>query len=138
MRITINGKRLQICVLLCSLLLLEYVNFGMFSSDQLISAGVSDFNMASSSGAGKQSSMSDSVYAGLDFLVATHDYARFNIASTGKSWGPSYKNNYASLAVISASHAAGLINYLRLSQVLYNQFDSIKITTFLHKKDGMK
>ncbi|MDD3365049.1 MAG: hypothetical protein PHZ03_08730 [Syntrophomonas sp.] len=138
MRITINGKRLQICVLLCSLLLLEYVNFGIFSSAQFISAGMSEFDNASASCAGKHSSMNDSVYAGLDFLVAINDGTRFNIASAGKTRGPSYKNNYASLAVVSASHVAGLISYLRLSKEIYNQFDSIEITTFLHKKDGMK
>ena len=138
MRIIINGKRLQICVLLCSLLLLEYVNFGIFSSAQFISAGVSEFNMASPSGASQHSSMSDSVYAGLDILAAINDSARFNIASAGKSRGPSYKNNYASLAVGSAAHVTALIHYLRLSKEIYNQFDSIQITTFLHKKDGMK
>ncbi|PKM78494.1 MAG: hypothetical protein CVU90_01785 [Firmicutes bacterium HGW-Firmicutes-15] len=135
MQIIVKGKRLQIGLLLCSLLLLEYFNFGIFSSAQFISSGMSEFGMASSS---KHSSMSDSVYAGLDFLVAINDGTRFNIASAGKSRGPSYKNNYASLAVLSAYHVAGLINYLRLSKEIYNQFDSIQITTFLHKKDGMK
>ncbi len=135
MRIIINGKRLQISLLLCSLLLLGYVNFGIFSSAQFISSGMSEFGMASSS---RHSSMSDSIYPGLDFLAAINDCTGLNIASAGKSRGPSYKNNYASLAVISASHVAGLINYLRLSKEIYNQFDSIQITTFLHKKDGMK
>lgn len=138
MRIIVNGKRLQIGLLLCSLLLLEYVNFGIFSSAQFISAGVNDFNMASSSGASKHLAMSDSIYAGVDLLGTSNDGARINLTAAGKSPGTNYKNNYAFLAILSSALVTGLINYLKLSKQIYNQFDSIQITTFLHKKDGMK
>jgi len=117
------------------LLLWEYVSFGIFSSAQLSSAGI---NTASFSGTGQHSSMTDSVYTGLDFLVTINDGFGFSTVSSGKSRVPGYKNNYTSSAALSAFHLAGLINYLQLSKELYNQFDSIQITTFLHKKDGMK
>ncbi len=138
MRIIINGKRLQTCLLLCSLLLLEYINFGILYSVQPKFAGVSEFNMASAKGAARNTSMSHNDYDRSAFLAAIEDFTRFNIASTGKSGGPGYKPNYVSFPALSASHAAVLINYLRLSKEIYYQFDSIQITTFLHKKDGMK
>lgn len=138
MRIIINRKRLQIGLLLCSLLLLEFFNYGIFSSAQFISSGMNGFDTASLSGASKHSSMSDGIYAGLDFMGAVNDRTRFNITSAGKSRGLSFKNNHFFLAAASASHVAGLINYLNLSEKICIQFDSIKIIAFLHKKDGMK
>lgn len=138
MQLTINGKRLQICVLLCSLLLLEYINFGIFTSAQFSSAGVNEVNMASPNRTSQPSSMRDSVYTGLAFRAVSNDYARLIPASAGKSRGPSLKSNNAALAVLTTLYAAGLINYLRLSAAINNQFDSIHITAFLHKKDGMK
>jgi hypothetical protein len=135
MRTIINGKRLQICFLLCSFLFFEYFNYGFFSSARDIS---SEMNVvaASLSGTGQHSSMSNKIYTGLDSMGAVNNYA--NIYSAGKSRELNLKNNFSFLSVLSASHTAVLINYLRWSGEIYNQFDSIKITTFLHKKDGMK
>jgi len=90
------------------------------------------------SGASQHSSMGDRFYAGLDILQAINDCAIFNVSSAGKSRGPSYKNNYASLTAVFAANVTGLIYCLRLSKEICNQFDSIQITAFLHKKDGMK
>jgi len=137
MQIIQNSKRLKICLLLCSLLLWEYFNYGIFST-QFISSGMNGFDQASLSGTSKHSSMNGKVYAGLDFIGAINDCTRFIISSAGKSRGLSFKNNYYFLTAVSAANVAGLINYLRLSKEIYNQFDSRQIITFLHKKDGMK
>ncbi|MEQ8201498.1 MAG: hypothetical protein ABRQ24_08785 [Syntrophomonadaceae bacterium] len=138
MRITFNTKRLQICVLLCCLLLLEYANFGIFSSAQISSAGASHFNIASSGGLNRHASMGDSVYAGVDWLAGFKDFTKLTMASAGKTRGLGFNNNYPLSAILSAAVLAGLISYLWLARQIYNQFDSIQITTFLHKRDGMK
>lgn len=133
MRTLIKCKRMQICFLLCSLLLLGYLNYGFSSSARDIS---SEMNVASLSGTGQHSSMSNKIYTGLDFMGAVNNCA--NIYWAGKSQELKFINKDSFSSVLSASHTAILINYLRWSAEIYNQFDSIKITTFLHKKDGMK
>lgn len=135
MQTIINGKRLQICFLLCSLLLLEYINYGFFSSARDIS---SKMNVAAASlnGTSQHSSMGNKIYTGLDFMGAVNYYA--NIYCAGKSQELKFTNKNSFSSILSASHTAILINYLRWSEEIYNQFDPIKITTFLHKKDGMK
>lgn len=138
MRTIVNVKRQQICLLLCFLLIGQFYNYGIFSSDPLSSSGTNGFIADCSNGVSRHSSIGDVVYAGLDFMRALNDGARLSIASAGKSRGQNLKNNYSLSAVISASHVAGLINYLRLSQEIYTQFDFLRITTFLHKKDGTK
>ncbi len=138
MRISINGKRQRLCVLLCSLLLLEYLNFGIFSSTQVSASRMGRFDMASPIGTSQHSSMSDNVYTGLDLLAAFKNFTRFTMASAGKSRGPGYRNNFTAGAVLSGALVAGLNIYFRLASLIYNQFDSIQITTFLHRKDGMK
>jgi len=138
MRIITNGKRLPICLLLCSLLLLGYYNCGIFSSAPFSSSGLNRFDTACSSGVSQNSSMSDRSYTGLDFIGAVNDCTRFIISSSGKSRGLGFKNNYSFFAAVSAAYVAALINYLRLSKEIYNQFDSRQIITCLHKKDGMK
>jgi hypothetical protein len=119
------------------MLLGEYFNYGILSSAQIISSGMNGIEN-SAGGAGKDSSMSDRVHAGLDFMANINDYSLFNIAPAAKSRGLSFNNNYSFSAIVSVSHVASLINYLKLSKEIYTQFDSLQITTFLHKKDGMK
>ncbi len=138
MRITFNAKRLQICVLLCCLLLLEYANFGIFSSARISSAGFSQTSSAFSGGVNRHVSMSDSVYAGVDWLASSKDFAKLTTAPAGKTRGLGSTYDDSVSAVLSAAVLVGLISYLWLCRQIYNQFDSIQITTFLHKKDGMK
>jgi hypothetical protein len=138
MRIIINGKRLQTGLLLCSLLLLQYFNYGIFSSVPLSSSRVNGFDTACSSGVGQHSSMGEKVYAGLNYIETIIDTTRLNIASSEKSRGHGFKNNHSFLGLVSAAQAASLISHLNLSILITTQFDSLQITTFLHKKDGMK
>jgi len=138
MPITINAKRLHICVLLCCLLLLECTNFGIFSSAQSSFAGVNQSSTAFSGALDSYASMSDSVYAGVDWLASFKDFTKLAMASEGNTRGLGLKGNYPASAVLSVAALAGLICYLWLSRQIYNQFDSIQITTFLHKRDGMK
>ncbi|MEN6350059.1 MAG: hypothetical protein ABFD08_11765 [Syntrophomonas sp.] len=133
MQMIIRSKRLLLGLLLCSLLIVQYLNYGI----QFI-AGENQFSTVSSSLAGQDSSMNDRIHTGLDFLARINNYAKLNISADGKSHGPNIKNNYSFWAAASASHAASLINYLRLSEKIYTQFYSRQIITFLHEKDGMK
>ncbi len=121
MRTIINGKRLQICFLLCSLLLWEYFNYGFFSSAQDISSEM-NVGAVSSSETSQHSSMSNKIYTGLDFMGAINNYA--TIYSGGKSRELNFINNYSFLSEPSASYVTILKNYLRWSNEIYNQFDS--------------
>lgn len=135
MRTIIKCKRMQICFLLCSFLFFEYFNYGFFSSAQDISSGM-NVVAASLNGTSHHSSMSNRIYTGLDFMGAVNNNA--NIYSGGESRELNFINKSSFLSILSAFHVIILINYLRWFEEIYNQFDSIRITTFLHKKDGMK
>lgn len=136
MRITLNNKRIQMVFLLCSLLFLECFSYGIFS---FAPSGVSGINNpAASWSRDANSAMRDSVEANLDVMGASNYGLRINLASSGNKRGQSFNNNYFFSGAAAAALLAVLISYLRLSRELYFQFDSLQITTFLHKKDGMK
>lgn len=101
---------MQICFLLCSLLFLEYFNYGFFSSAQDISSGM-NVAAASLSETSQHSSMSNKIYTGLDFMGAVNNNA--NIYSGGESREPNFINKNSFLSILSASHMSALAFSLR-------------------------
>jgi|GEM_PF-1598565 hypothetical protein len=133
MRITLHNKCIQVCSLLCSLLFLECFSFGIFSLAPAGSAGINKSTAGWSSEA--SSAMSDGANLG---ALGACDGTRINLVPVGNTRGLGFNPHYSSAALLSALLLAGLISYLRLSQKISIQFDSLQITTFLHKKDGKK
>lgn len=138
MRITLNNKRIQLCILLCSLLFLECFYYGVFSQGLLGSSGVNDPAAVSSSLAGYHSGMSDRVNTDLGVPGAFNDPSRLNLVEAQNSRGQGFNHNYFLSAVLSALLLASLIGYLRIYPQIYNPFDSLQIAAFLHKEDGKK
>lgn len=136
MRTTINNKRIQTGFLLVALLFLQYINYGIFSLAPWGSSGTDKPAAALSGRAG--SPMSDSIGVALDVMGVLGDGAWLKPAPAGKSRVPGCNNNNSLAAITAAALLAGLFSYLRLSRQIYIQFDSLQITTFLHKKDGKK
>lgn len=133
MRITLHNKRIQVCFLLCSLLFLECFNYGIFALSPSASAVISKSAAGWSSEA--SSAMSGSV--NLDVLGAMVG-TRLNTVPARNARSLGFNPNYLCSALLSALLVAGLISYLRLSQKIAIQFDSLQITSFIHKKDGKK
>lgn len=129
----LSKKHIFICLLLCSL-------FFASGTGLLTATGLSSgqFNGSSISGGNDLSSMSGGMKAGhADWFAAADSSLESFSLSINQSRGQNSKSNSIVLPAI-----AGLITCLiyssRLTQRFANPFNSLSITIFLHKKDGMK
>lgn len=130
-----NNKPILLCLLLYSLFFIGYISVlntgGIISSDVL--------NIFSADGRGEHASMAGGTTAGYhDYLAATDTSTESSIFSMKQLRWPNTKDGSNMLTAIVAAQVACLSYYSRLSDQTYTQLNSSIITTFLHKKDGMK
>lgn len=136
MQIRISKNPILIWLLLCSLFLTSYISVfnipGMLPSDLNVSA------RSSMSGGSGQMSMNGAAGTGyLAYLAADTSIDSF-ISLMKQSRGLFSKSGFDLLTAVAAAQIISFICSSRLSEDICSQFNSIKITFFLHKKDGMK
>ena len=137
MQIKISNKRILICLLLCSLFLTSYIS--ILNTNGLIFSDVNLFDRSSISGANEPSSMNDSANSGhVDYMATTDTSINLSISSLKQSRWLVTKTSFNNLTAIVAAQKICFICSSRLSDTICTQFNSIRITFFLHKKDGMK
>jgi hypothetical protein len=137
MRIKLSKKHICICMLVCSLFLACYP--GLFISNGIISSDGYALNSSSFSGGVEHSSMN----GGGANLWHTNYFAITNIST--EIFTSSIKHSewllkliFSILTSFITAQIICLIYSSRLAGSLCSQFNSIGITLFLHKKDGMK
>lgn len=137
MRIKISNKRILICLLLCSLFLTSYIS--VLNTNGIIPSDVNIFERSSISGANEPSSMNDSANSGhVDYMANTDTFIDFSVFSLKQSRWLVPKTSFNILTAIVAAQIICFIYSSRLSGTICTQFNALKITIFLHKKDGMK
>jgi hypothetical protein len=135
MQIRINNKSSLICLLLCFLFLAGYVT--ILVTNGIIPISVNAFDIFSSNG--EQSSMNGGANAGHDdYMTAVITSCEASNSSIQQSRSLNTKASFRTLAAIASVQTACSIYYTRLSDRICTQFNSISISAFLHKKDGMK
>lgn len=135
MQIRISKNRILIGLLLCSLLLTGYIS--VFNTAGVIPSEMNVFARSSMSG-GSQSSMKVAVNTWpLDYLTADTAIDFSNLSIKQSRWLFA-KTNSDTLTAATAALMICFIYSSRLSDQICSQFNSIQITFFLHKKDGMK
>jgi hypothetical protein len=132
----ISKKNMRICLLLCCLLLTSYLTILNTTGTIFPDMNVSDI---SSRGGNEHSSMSGGTNIGnFDYLSAADTSIGFFFSSAKQFRSQVTKFNLNVLTAIAAAQLIGLIYSSRLSIISCTPFNSISITAFLHKKDGMK
>ena len=136
MYIKVSKKNMGICLLLCCLFLTSYLTILNTTGSIFSDMNVSDI---SSVGGSEHSSMSGGTNIGnFDCLSAVDAFIYFSFFSAKQFRGQVSKTNFNVLTAIAAAQLIGLICSSRLSHIICTPFNSISITAFLHKKDGMK
>lgn len=137
MQIKVSKKHIWICLLLCSLFLAS--NISVLNINGIISSDVNVFDSSSVGGESERSSMnSEDNYSHFDYISTTDSSVNFSIFSLKQSRCPLTKTNLNILTAMIAAQIICFIYSSRLSDKTCTQFNSIRITLFLHKKDGMK
>jgi len=125
-----------ISLLLCSWFLASYIS--VLNTAAIISSDVNAAAVSSMSGGNGQSSMNGAANTRhLDYM-AEDTAINFFIASLKQSRDKAAKTGFNTVTVIIAALVICLLCASRLSGSICSQFSSLKITFFLHKKDGMK
>lgn len=137
MQLSLNKKHLVIYLLLCSLFLTGYISV-LNPAD----SGFANTNFLSASAAGwgsDHSAMAGQGCSGqFDYLSASGNMASAYINSLRTMAWPNLKTNVSVLIAAILAQIICLIISSRLSFINFSKFNSIQITCFLHKKDGMK
>lgn len=135
MQIRANNKHILICLLLCSLFLTSYVS--ILNTNGIIYSDV--FDIFSTNGRSEHSSMNDSANIGHDdYMAAADTSTELSISSIRQSQWLSAKTSLSLLTAVVSTQMTCFIYYSKLSDQAYTQLNSSIITSFLHKKDGMK
>lgn len=135
MQIRINKKSSLICLLLCFLFLAGYIT--VLVTNGIIPANVNTFDVFSCNGG--QSSMNGGTNAGHDdYMTAVITSCEASNSLIQQLRSLSTRVSFRTLAEVASVQTACSIYYTRLSDRIYTQFNSISISAFLHKKDGMK
>jgi hypothetical protein len=136
MYIKVSKKNMGICLLLCCLFLTSYLTILNTTGSIFSDMNVSDI---SSVGGSEHSSMSGGTNIGnFDYLSVADTSIGFFFSSAKQFRGQVTKFNLNVLTAIAAAQLISLIYSSRLSNIICTPFNSISITAFLHKKDGMK
>lgn len=136
MYLKVSKKNMRICLLLCCLFLTSYLTILNTTGTIFSDMNVSDI---SSRGGNEHSSMSGGTNIGnFDYLSAADSSIGFFFSSAKQFRSQVTKFNLNVLTAIAAAQLIGLIYSSRLSNISCTPFNSISITAFLHKKDGMK
>jgi len=133
MQIKISKKHILICLLICTLFLTSYIS--VFSAGGMISPELKVFTGSSLSGG--ESSMSGEANSGHLGFLANFENLSF-LFSMKQSRELITKTGFSTVAAMIASLVFFLILSSSLLQKTCTPFNSIQITVFLHKKDGMK
>lgn len=133
MQFKASKKHIWICLLVCSLFFAYGAALFHFSSDGYA------LNSAYFTAGAEQSSMTGaaSLWHGNDPAI-TGISAELFISAMKHSQGLLFKVILSILTWLITARIICLIYSSRLAGSLCSQFDSIRITLFLHKKDGMK
>jgi len=135
MQINANKKHILIYLLLCSLLITSFIT--VYNSGANISPELNVLAGSSLSGENNQSSMQTGTNSRLFGFMANIESSSL-ILTLKQSQKPITRNglNTATLIIavliIYAAYSASLL------QNICTPLNSLQITTFLHKKDGMK
>jgi len=137
MRTKISKKHILIGLLLCSLFLTGYMS--VFNTIGSISSDANGYDISSVSGGSEHSSMNGGINFGhVDYMTTTDTSIDSSFFSMKQSRWPVPKTGFNILTAIIAAQIICFIYSSRLSAGICTQFNSIRITFFLHKKDGMK
>jgi len=136
MQIKATNKYSLICLLLCLLFLTSYIT--VLNTNSIISPN-NILDIFSGNGGSEHASMNDSTNVGHDdYMAAVNTAWESSSFSIQQLHLPGTKTSFRTLAAMISVQTACLIYYARLSDRIRIQFNSIGITVFLHKKDGMK
>lgn len=137
MQIKISKKNIMICLLLCSLFFTSYIS--VLNTNGIIPVEVNIFERSSLSGGSEHSSMNGGANSGyVDYIAATDTFIDFSASSLKQSRWPVPKTGFNILTAIIAAQIISFFYSSRLSDRISTPFNSIRITFFLHKKDGTK
>ncbi len=137
MQIRVSKKHIWICLLLCSLFFTSYIS--VFNTNGMISSAENIFDRSSISGGSEPSSMNGGINSGhVDFMATANSSIEIFISSLKPARWLVSKNGFNLLTAILAAQIICFIYSARLSAAICTQFNSLSITRFLHKKDGMK
>ena len=137
MQIKVSKKNILIYLLLCSLFLTSYIS--VLSTNGIIPSDVNIFERSSISGGSEPSSMNGGINSGHVYFMATNNTSiEFFILSMKQSRWPVPKTGFDIFTAIITALIICFLYSSRLSAGICTQFNSIRITFFLHKKDGMK
>jgi len=136
MQIRLSKKHIWICLLLCSLLFTSYIS--VLYPNSLISSDL-NFNIFSIGGGNQHSSMNGGANPGYsDAMAAANPSLELSGFSLKQTRLLVPKTSYHLLTAILTAQIICFIYSARLSAAICTQFNSLSITRFLHKKDGMK
>jgi len=136
MQIKLSRRHFLICLLLCSLFITSYAS--VLNTNGSIFPDINVFNGSSLSGGHDNSAMSSEGDSGLVDYTTAGSFLEFSVFSVKLSRLPDIKTTVNLLVALIAALIISLIYSSRLSDTICTHFDSIQITAFLHKKDGMK
>lgn len=136
MQIKLTRKHFLICLLLCSLFITSYAS--VLNTNGTVFSDVNVFGGSSLSGEHDHSAMNSEGDFGLVDYMTAGSSPDFLVLSVKLSRLPNIKTTVTILTAFIAALTICLIYSSRLSNTVCTQFDSIQITAFLHKKDGMK
>lgn len=130
-----SKKHIGICLLISCLFLTSYLSV----FDTISFSKLNVFNVSSINGENENSSMNGGANA-WDFCYqsAADTSISFPFLSIKQSRAQVTRINFNILTAIAAAQLICFIYSSRLSDRICTPFNSIGITAFLHKKDGMK
>lgn len=135
MQLKLTRNHLLICLLLCSLFITSYAS--VLNTNGTVFSDVNVFNGSSLSGTHDYSALNSEGTAGqIDYMASS--CLELTLFSIRLARLPNMKTAVDLLTAFIAAITICLVYSSRLSQTVCLHFDSIQITTFLHKKDGMK
>ncbi|HWP98762.1 MAG TPA: hypothetical protein VN426_18115 [Syntrophomonadaceae bacterium] len=135
MPIKVSKKNIWICLLVCSLFLTS--NIGILTTNGIVSSDGYAFNNSSINGGSEHSSM-NGVTDLWNINYLSNISSELFVSSTKPSQWLLTKTIFNILTSSITAQIICLIYSSKLTGNLCSQFNSIGITLFLHKKDGMK
>lgn len=133
----LNEKHTVICLLLCALFLTSYTGF--LNANGTILSDINIFNGSSINGPDNNSSLGSggNPWQADYITMAGSPAASYFLALRSSAW-PETKTDIELLASLIEALIICLILSSQLTYTNSNHYNSIQITAFLHKKDGMK
>lgn len=135
MYIKLSKKHMGICLLISCLFLTSYLS--VFNTSDFSTANLC--NVSAVDGENENSSMNGGAYScHFSYESSADTSISYPFISIKQSRSQVVRINFGILTAITAAQLICLIFSSKLSYSFCTPFNSIRITTFLHKKDGMK